>query len=355
MSDMSAASATPSSVPGVLDADTSAHGDPSAAFLADAGGESGGDSEGSAEVSPAPAPAGKQSAKAEPPKPGAPKPEAKPEPPPKRQFKFKVDGKEIVEEYDDAAVQRRLQMALAAEKRIREANEQTQQARQILEAFQADPVDAMRRFYGDEAVEKFFWTEAQRRHQQDQRYAQVPEEQRALMRELDELKIWKQQQEEAALQARQQAEQQARERETARVREFRLKELSDSLTRGGYAPQDPYMLEVLLPRAAEVWDDVPDLSADQVVSAAQEMADRDTRQTLLRMTDDQIERTLGEERLQALMRRRIEKLRAASAPAMRPAEAAPPQTKPTSTNETLRRAREATFGPQRPGAWRLPR
>ncbi len=362
------ATAAPSN-PGVIDADVSAH-------------VAVGDDGSSAEASPPPAPAGKaegrpegaradgpkaagakaagsgaESAKAEGSKPDAGKAaeaEAAKEAA-KRKFKFKVDGKEIVEEYDEPAIQRRLQMALAAEKRIREANEQTQQARQILEAFQQDPVEAMRRVYGDEAVEKFFWNEAQRRHAQDQRYAAVPEEQRALVRELDELKAWKQQQEESAAEARQRAEAEARERETQRVREFRLNELSQAFTRAGYPAQDPYMLETLLSRAADVWGEVPDLSADQAVAAAQEMADRDTQQSLARMSDDVLERILGEKRLQSLLRRQIERIRPSAAPALRPPEPAPAPMKPTSTGETLRRAREATFGAQRPGTWRLPR
>lgn len=75
-------------------------------------------------------------------------------------FKFKIDGQEIEEDVDlddKEALQRDLQLSRAAKKRMLEAQEDRRKAFEIVQAFEKDPANILRRLgtKGREAAENF--------------------------------------------------------------------------------------------------------------------------------------------------------------------------------------------------------
>jgi hypothetical protein len=68
-----------------------------------------------------------------------------PEPviPEKRKYKFKADGQEYEEEYDDESITRQLSLAKAAQKRMNEASMTRKQAESFIHALQNDPMSVL--------------------------------------------------------------------------------------------------------------------------------------------------------------------------------------------------------------------
>jgi len=92
----------------------------------------------------------------------------------RRKYKFKVDGAEIEEELSDTDVHVRLQKALAAEKRFKEASDQRKSIEQALKTIKSDPAKALKELAGIDLDE---W--AEQRLTERYQEALMPEEQKA--------------------------------------------------------------------------------------------------------------------------------------------------------------------------------
>lgn len=222
----------------------------------------------------------------------------------KKKYMLKVDGEDIEEEIDlndDVGMTKRLQMARAAEKRMKSAATEKQKAFEIIKAFESDPESMLKRLgpKGREIAEKFLLAQIQ-----DDMLTPEEKEFRQLKQENETYK----QKEAREKEERAQAEQQKKEYEYAQTFQATIisaleksglpktavnvkrmaSVMSKNLEYGLELTPDDLATEVFNERSEELKAIIKDADGDQLIKMfGEEMANKIRRSDLKKLQERQ--------------------------------------------------------------------
>ena len=238
----------------------------------------------------------------------------------RRKYKFKVDGSEIEEELSDTDVHVRLQKALAAEKRFKEASDQRKSIEQALKTIKSDPAKALKDLAGIDLDE---W--AEQRLAERYQEALMPEEQRKVMELERKLAQYEQQAEEQKASA-QKAQYEAFEQQ---VYEQTQQEFIKAVDILGYDKE--FSRTVVLPIMAEIAESALDygveLTPQQLAHEANKRLETIHRRQVSSMSGEQLLGYLGDDVVRQIIKTKLSATKTAPPPAV----PAPPAREPRLT------------------------
>lgn len=214
--------------------------------------------------------------------------------------KIKADGQELELEYDDLV--RMASKASAADNRMREATTTKKEAKSILDGLRSNPVEALKQLESNtyfqenpNAIVELLGKEGARKFAESLLWEEIQREKMSPERqELEDLRKFKQQQEELAKEREEAEKHQRYEAERARYRDQYTKQFTEALETGGL-PKTPETIETMaqLYMSALENDYEPDMK--ELVDATRDQLQNRTRSLLGGLPEETLVELLGDD------------------------------------------------------------